>query len=81
MENSWFKKQKNIWTFFFDKNGELVGSMEEGLDTWWTCNLRNQEINYLKIWHRPKNNKLVDRKMYNGFQNRNVVAHIILTCF
>ena len=65
-----FKKQKNIWTHFYNKKGESVGNMEEGLDTWWECNLQIKKNRYFRIWYHPEdNNKIVDRRTYKGFKN------------
>ena len=72
-----YKDYKNIWTNLYNKDGEVVGRMEEGLDAWWHFDLQLKKGEYFRLQHcRRKKRAKIDLRKYQGFENEKVITYI-----
>ena len=64
-----FLEFNNVITRLFNKKGKLVGTLEEGLDTFIQLNLQVARRRYFRAWHYVKEKKVQNPETFEGIEN------------
>lgn len=64
-----FVEFNNVATRLFSKKGKLVGTLEEGLDTFIQLNLQVAKRRYFRAWHYVKEKKVLNPQTFEGIES------------